>query len=75
MSHFSCTIDESILDIKIFEKRLQETKVALRSSGEQNNENYNLNLALDAIEKTKFLNIKVENKVKAKTQKAPRVFF
>lgn len=67
MSHFSCTIDESILDIKIFKERLRETKVALGPLGEQNNENYNLNLALNAIEKTKFLNIKVENKIKAKT--------
>jgi hypothetical protein len=75
MPHFSCTIDEPIPDIETFEERLRETKVALGSSGGQGDEGYNLDLALDAIEEAKFLNIKVENKVKAKAQKAPRVFF
>lgn len=75
MSHFLCTIDKSILDIKIFEKRLRETKVALKLLERQNNKSYNLDLTFDIIKKIKFLNIKIENKIKTKTQETLRVFF
>jgi len=75
MSHFSYITNKSILDIKIFEKRFRKTKVALRLLKKQSNENYNLKLILDIIEKIKFLNIKIENKIKTKTQKALQFFF
>jgi len=74
MSHFSYITNKSILDIKIFEKRFRKTKVALRLLKKQSNENYNLKLILDIIEKIKFLNIKIENKIKTKTQKALQFF-
>jgi len=75
MPHSPCTIDEPIPDIEAFEEMLQEAKVALGPSGGQGDEGYNLDLALVVIEEAKFLNTKVENKVKAKAQEAPRVFF
>jgi len=75
MSHFSCTIDKSISDIEIFEKRLRETKFALNNSERQSDKNYNLNLTLETIEKIKFLDIKINNKIKTKTQEALRVLF
>jgi len=75
MSYSLYTTNKSILDIKIFEKRLRETKVALKLLERQDNKNYNLKLIFDIIEKIKFLNIKIENKIKTKTQEALQIFF
>jgi hypothetical protein len=75
MPHSPCTIDEPMPDIETFEERLREAKFALGDSGGQGGEGYNLHLALEAIEEAKFLDTKVNNKVKTKAQEAPRVFF
>ncbi len=75
MPHSPYMMGEPIPDIEAFEDRLRVIKADLGPSGGQGDEGYNLDLALEAIEEAKFLDTKVEIKVKAMAQNPPRVFF